>query len=357
MSAVAAGGVIAGALLAGFPLIVMSGAADPVDQTCVNSADGTAVAATAMAAELDPTQLGHAATIIQVGRGRGLPDQAIVIALATALQESRLRVYANDGLGGDLASDQHGLSASLQLPHDAVGTDHGSLGIFQQQWPWWGSMRDLMDPATSAGLFYDALTRVPGWQQLPVTVAAQRVQRSAYPDAYADDEPLARRLLSDLAGGIVGVSADCASLPGGGTVSFPLSAGSGYADQMNFGNTGSSWSSTHTGTDLSVACGTPVLAATSGTVEIHTGQSWAGPRLVKISTGPRRLSTWYAHMNRVIVPNGAVVHRGQQIGDVGELGNATGCHLHLEVHPSGGTTYQDPVDPTIWLREHVGRHP
>lgn len=357
MNAIVAGGGIAVALLAGFPLIVVSSAADPVEQTCVNHVGGAAAAATSTAAELDATQLSHAATVIRVGRARGVPDRGIVIALATALQESRLRAYANDGLGGHLAPDQRGIAASQQLPYDAVGSDHGSLGIFQQQWPWWGPMRDLMDPAASAELFYDALDRVPGWQALPVTVAAQSVQNSAYPEAYADDEPLARRLLADLGSGIGGVSTGCASVPGGGSVFFPLPPGSGYVDQLNYGDTGPNWSSRHTGTDLSVACGTPVLAATAGTIEIDTSESWAGPWLLKVSTGPDQLSTWYAHMSRVLVTDGAVVSAGQQIGEVGDRGNSTGCHLHFEVHPRGGSTYENPGDPTLWLREHVGRHP
>jgi len=356
MNGILAGGVIAGALLAVMPLMVISSGAEPLDQVCVNT-DGAVASSTSMAVQLNPAQLQHAATIIAVGRTSGVPDQGKVIALATALQESRLRVYANDGLGEDLEPDQRGVGASLQLPHEAVGSDHGSLGIFQQQWPWWGSVGDLMDPATSAGLFYTALSGVAGWQGMPVTVAAQRVQNSAYPEEYADEEPLARRLLRDLGDGIVGVAVDCASLPIGGDARFPLSAGSGYADQMNFGNTGANWSSWHTGTDLSVTCGTPVLAATSGTIEIRRDQSWSGPWLVKVSTGAGQLTTWYAHMSRVLVSDGVVVTAGQQIGRVGDLGNATGCHLHFEVHPSGGSIYEDPVEPTIWLREHIGRHP
>ena len=118
-----------------------------------------------------------------------------MVALAVASQESRFTNYANDGRGGDLAFFQAGVGASMSLPHEAVGTDHGSLGIFQQQWPWWGTMTDLMNPTRSAGKFYDSLLEVPGWQSMPVTVAAQKVQRSAYPDAYADDEPIARELL------------------------------------------------------------------------------------------------------------------------------------------------------------------
>ena len=57
-----------------------------------------------------------------------------------------------------------------------------------------------MDPVYAAGKFYDTLLAVEGWQDLPITVAAQRVQRSAFPTAYADDEPLARELLAALLG-------------------------------------------------------------------------------------------------------------------------------------------------------------
>ena len=62
-----------------------------------------------------------------------------MIALATASQESGFTNYANDGRGSDLAFDQLGIERSLLLPHEAVGTDHGSVGVFQQQWPWWGN--------------------------------------------------------------------------------------------------------------------------------------------------------------------------------------------------------------------------
>jgi endonuclease/exonuclease/phosphatase family metal-dependent hydrolase len=184
------------------------------------------------------------------------------------------------------------------------------------------------------------------------------VQRSAYPSAYADDEPLARRLLAELGTGLLPAPTtgiDCAALPGGGgTVTFPLPDGSRYVDRRNFGATGASWGSTHTGTDLSVACGTEVYAATNGTVAIRTDQPWAGPGLVQVATAPGRLTTWYAHLERVDVAEGEYVTAGQVIGAVGEEGNATGCHLHFEVHPRGGSTYEDAVDPTGWLAQNVG---
>jgi hypothetical protein len=98
-----------------------------------------------------------------------------------------------------------------------------------------------------------------------------------------------------------------------------------------------------------------VLAATNGKVVIRTDQSWAGRWLVQVSTGRKALTTWYAHMRAVAVTDGEQVSAGQQIGEVGDLGNATGCHLHFEVHPHGGSIYQDDTNPTAWLRRNVGR--
>jgi len=75
---------------------------------------------------------------------------------------------------------------SLRIPNEGLGHNRQSIGIFQQQ-PWWGTIRDLMTPRISALKFYNGLLKVGGWQQMAPTVAAQSVQRSAFPDAYADD--------------------------------------------------------------------------------------------------------------------------------------------------------------------------
>jgi endonuclease/exonuclease/phosphatase family metal-dependent hydrolase len=139
-----------------------------------------------------------------------------------------------------------------------------------------------------------------------------------------------------------------------GTVVFPLPP-STYTDQANWGGTGGRWSRSHTGTDLSAPCGVPVRAATGGRVIIGTDEAWAGRWLVQVTTGRGRLTTWYAHMQNVGVADGEAVLAGQQLGEVGALGNATGCHLHFEVHPHGGTIYQDNINPTAWLARHVGR--
>ncbi|MFI8948700.1 heavy metal transporter [Streptomyces sp. NPDC053750] len=125
--------------------------------------------------EFTPEQAVNAATITAVGTARNLPERAVTIALATALQESALR----------------------NLDHG----DRDSLGLFQQRpSQGWGTPEEIMDPAYSAGLFYDHLVEVPGYTDLPLTVAAQRVQRSGFPDAYAKHEPDARLLAAALTG-------------------------------------------------------------------------------------------------------------------------------------------------------------
>ncbi len=138
---------------------------------------------------LSAVQMGYAQTIVNVGKQMGLPKQAYVVALATALQESKLYNLAN-----------WGSSDSLNLPHDGVGGDFDSVGLFQQRpSSGWGSVSELMTPATSARKFYQALEQVPGWQAMPVTVAAQTVQGSAFPDAYAQHEGLATLLANTFA--------------------------------------------------------------------------------------------------------------------------------------------------------------
>lgn len=137
-----------------------------------------------------PGPIGNGKTIIATGQHMHIPRQGILIALIVAMQESGMRNLANDGTG-QLAPDQHGIEASLRLPHDGVGHNHGSLGIMQQQWPWWGTMADLMTPAVAARKFYEHLLHVGGWQQMAPTVAAQAVQHSLFPDAYAAHMPAA----------------------------------------------------------------------------------------------------------------------------------------------------------------------
>ncbi|MEW5535664.1 hypothetical protein AB1328_37815, partial [Streptomyces virginiae] len=80
--------------------------------------------------------------------------------------------------------------------------DRDSLGLFQQRPSMgWGTPEQITDPVYSAGIFYDHLVDVPGYSRLPLTVAAQKVQRSGFPQAYAKHEPDATVLTAAFAGG------------------------------------------------------------------------------------------------------------------------------------------------------------
>ena len=94
----------------------------------------------------------------------------------------------------------------------------------------------------------------------------------------------------------------------------------------------------------------------TGTVEIDASQAWAGTWLVKVVTGPDSVATWYAHMQTLNVHDGQPVRAGQQLGQAGARGNATGCHLHFEVHLHNGSIYgPDNVNPSQWLTQHASR--
>jgi cell wall-associated NlpC family hydrolase len=124
---------------------------------------------------LDGQRAANARTIVAVGRSRVVPTRGLVVAVATALQESGLR--------------------NLRYG------DRDSLGLFQQRpSQGWGSPAQILDPASAATRFFTALLRVPGWQRLPVAAAAQAVQRSALADAYAKRADEAARIVAALTG-------------------------------------------------------------------------------------------------------------------------------------------------------------
>jgi hypothetical protein len=126
-------------------------------------------------AALTVEQADNAATIAGVGLALGMPDHAVTVALATAMQESGLR----------------------NLP----GGDRDSAGLFQQRpSQGWGTYAQVTDPTYAAGAFYRKLRTEPDWPTMSVTEAAQLVQRSAAPDAYARWEPRARTVARALTG-------------------------------------------------------------------------------------------------------------------------------------------------------------
>lgn len=136
-------------------------------------------------AGLNQIQMNNANKIVKAAEEMGLGKRAQVIAVATAMQESNLY---------NLASTR--LPESYNYANEGEGSDHDSVGLFQQRTTTgWGPVKDLMDPNYSTKAFLKSLIRIPGWDHLPLTVAAQRVQVSAYPDHYAKHETRATEIV------------------------------------------------------------------------------------------------------------------------------------------------------------------
>ncbi|MFE9694579.1 hypothetical protein [Micromonospora sp. NPDC005806] len=139
-------------------------------------------------AGLDQRQMDNAKAIVDVGRAMKMPRKALVVAVATAMQESNLY---------NLASDV--LPESYDYPHQGSGSDHDSIGLFQQRpSSGWGTIAQIMRPAYAARAFFSALNEVPGWADMSLTQAAQAVQVSAFPDAYAQHEERATTVVAAL---------------------------------------------------------------------------------------------------------------------------------------------------------------
>ncbi|MBO4208813.1 hypothetical protein GSF22_22790, partial [Micromonospora echinofusca] len=139
-------------------------------------------------AGLTQAQMDNAKVIVDVGRGLDLPRRGLIVAIATAMQESNLYNLANDYV-----------PESFDHPHQGSGADHDSVGLFQQRpSSGWGAVEDLMRPAYAARQFYLALLEIVGWQDMSVAGAAQAVQVSAFPDAYAQHEERASTVVGAL---------------------------------------------------------------------------------------------------------------------------------------------------------------
>ncbi|NYI08086.1 hypothetical protein FHU37_005115 [Allostreptomyces psammosilenae] len=159
-------------LLAAYLVARQIGIPMPWAGGCVVRAEGSEVT-------LDQEQAANAATIAAVGIRRQLPERAVTIALATAWQESQLR------------NIDHG--------------DRDSLGLFQQRpSQGWGTPEQITDPVYATNKFYDALVEIDGYTRLPLTEAAQEVQRSGYPQAYAKHETASAVMAAALTGRVEG---------------------------------------------------------------------------------------------------------------------------------------------------------
>ena len=290
----------------------------------------------------DSKQLTNVAVIVEVGVRKQVPPWGWVIAVATALQESSLR----------------------NLPNLGATNDHDSIGLFQQRpSQGWGTPDQLADPAYQASKFYDKLLTVAGWQTMALTDAAQKVQRSAYPDAYSKWTADAIALVATV-GAPMGVSG--LGLPGcipGASgawtqpVHAPIVSGFRTADRPG-----------HDGVDLAAARNTVIVAASAGTVltatcNAHTrsGGAWGCDRDGDVNqtigcgwyvdlANADGIITRYCHMQtKPFVNAGDTVVVGQPIGLVGSTGNSSGPHLHFEVHVGGDASSSGAVDPVPFM--------
>ncbi|XBH22982.1 M23 family metallopeptidase [Jonesiaceae bacterium BS-20] len=413
--------------------------------------------------KLTEEHIGNARTIITVGKDLDVPTYGIIIALATAMQESTL----------------------VNLD----GGDRDSAGLFQQRpSQGWGDIDEITDPTYASTKFYEGLLKVTGWQDMAVTVAAQTVQRSGHPDAYAKHEPTARAVYAHVTGssaldgcGTGGAPMNCPALvpaspekgltpdalnlarcvaaqysisagniggvgdrptnsksdhPAGRAVDLmvpnwrttsktgdawaswiqdnaaafgvnyiiwdakywypsqpkdqwkPYSHPSGATDATSmhldhvhvsvFGNAGTGldessgavtgewafptkpgaritspygmrrhpilgYQKMHLGTDFGVGTGTPLYAATGGTVT--RASYWGSAGNAVMIEHPGGVITHYFHLSKFNVAVGDKVVAGQQIGLAGATGGVTGPHLHFEMKVNG-----QYIDPAPFLR-------
>jgi murein DD-endopeptidase MepM/ murein hydrolase activator NlpD len=298
-------------------------------------------------AELVEDQVRIAAIIVKTGQDMGVPPRGWVIAVATALQESRLQ----------------------NLPDLGPANDHDSIGVFQQRpSQGWGTIQQLSDPAYQARKFYEKLLTIQGWQTMPLTYAAQAVQVSAFPDAYAKHEPLAAKVVDALTGGAgrangYDAALQCAAgfdiAASGWTVPVAGPIVSGFRPPSR---------PAHNGVDFGVPKGTPIRAAAAGiVVTVLCNASLDGEPYSCDQDGSSavlgcgwyvdimhagRVITRYCHqVQRPFVHVGDYVGAGTVIGLSGSSGNSSGPHLHFEVHLNGDASPAGAVDPVVFMNQ------
>ncbi|MFI2102913.1 M23 family metallopeptidase [Isoptericola sp. NPDC019693] len=334
----------------------------------------------------DDAKIASAQVIIAAGAAAGVGRRGMIVAIATALQESGLE---NVDYG-----------------------DRDSLGLFQQRpSQGWGREKQVRDPKFAALAFFGGRTsphfdaksgraspggllEVSGWADLPITVAAQSVQRSAFPSAYAKHEERAIVIVDALAGDAASTAPIATASSEGDQTSDSQQAVVSAADYRASGVDIDSFCSSefelasakspvaaasgqliptgewtapihskvtspfgtrfhpiyhearlHAGTDFHAVVGTPIASPTTGVVESVGWSSGGGLNVAIEHAGG--VTTRHLHLSEALVKPGEEVQGGQTIALSGDSGVGTGAHYHFEVHVDG-----EPVDPESFMRQH-----
>jgi murein DD-endopeptidase MepM/ murein hydrolase activator NlpD len=240
--------------------------------------------------------------------------RAAVIAVATALQESSLRNLRH----GDRPIDSGQLGSS-------------SRGLFQQMIEFYGESV-AMHPVLATQAFLERLVLIPGWETMPVTQAAQAVQRSAHPDAYADEEEAAEKIVSLLWDPIAALGPRACQAMSGGA---PIAPEWFEAHPEWLTNPHHDYPAT----DLPVPAGTVITSVASGIVTAAPVGDACGTG-VSIR-GDDGADYTYCHGESLTVGRGMRVAAGQPIMVSGWTGRVSppgpaGAHLHLQIRNAAG---------------------
>lgn len=367
------GGIAVGGVVVALPLFVLllfAGGAPDEDDCAAPETQGGGAAAPAQTVSVDPDslpenpvegwdteQLENAALIIQAGEAMGLSGRDQTIAVMTAMGESSL---VNIDYGDD-----------LQGVTNPDGSLTSSIGLFQQQ-EWWGSDEERLDPYTSATFFFEELELVDGREGMAPTQVAHTVQANAVANHYQqhwDDAVAVTSALSDAPLTFDEAPAD-QSAPASTTTEVECPGGGGQRDYTGeisaegwafptedntvtslYGNRNHPILDTcrlHAGIDLNGDESDPLFAAYDGTV---TSLSWSdsGGWMLYMDMADDAGQIRYLHIHEsagspnTFVEVGDEIEAGDHVAELGNTGNSTGAHLHLEIHDSDGPTDPMPV--------------
>ena len=348
-------------------------------------------------------------TTIGVAKSMGIDEKGQIIAVMTMAQESMFFNHANDGTGTSNMGRYYPApggefwrqmsTISLDYPHDKVGSNADSVGLYQQRASMgWANdpgfkatdnpdeaIRRLLDPRWQAQAFFGGpggpvnpgLLDVPNWQSKRPGDVAQIVQGSAHPDEYHKWETQATELVMSnqdapalplFGGGEVvqpGTTEPSGSTQTGTPVSnetsttsdvqYPLAEGT-YRISSPYGSRNDPFSGaqkSHRAVDFAGEMYTPIYAIADGEV-VRVGwdpDGYGNWVVVNHNIDGTIYSSLYAHMegDGVYVNLGQQVKKGQKIAAIGTAGNSTGPHLHLEIWEGGRFSGGTNIDPIPFL--------